>query len=54
MQRNKSVRVKAIKEFAERLTAFYTDEKITDDMTCSVGVIKVNISDLAEEMVGEG
>ena len=48
------LRAEAIKEFAERLKEFYTDEKITDDMTCSIGVIKANISDLVEEMVGEG
>lgn len=43
----------AIKEFAERLKELYTDESITDDMQVSIRVIKQNIGDIAEEMVGD-
>lgn len=46
-------RVEAVKEFAERLIEFYTDEDITDDMHCSIGVIKANIQDVLEEMIGD-
>lgn len=44
---------KAIKEFAERLKSLYTGEPITDDMHCSIGVIKANIDGLVKEMTGE-
>lgn len=47
------VRVKAINEFAERLIELYTDEHITDEMHCSIGVIKQNIYDVKKIMVGE-
>ena len=42
----------AVKEFQKNLKALYTDEFITDDMHCPVAVIKANIDDIAEEMVG--
>ena len=41
-----------IKALAERLTELYTDDIITDDMHCAVGVIKANITDIAKEMLG--
>ena len=47
------IRAEAIKEFTERLKELYEDENITDDMHCSVGVIKANIDDVKKEMVGE-
>ena len=47
------IKAEAIKEFAERLKELYTDENITDDMHCSVGVIKANIDDVKKEMVGD-
>lgn len=49
----KYAKSEAIREFAEKLTELYTDENITDDMKCPVGVIKANIQDILEEMVGE-
>lgn len=44
-------RTEAVKEFAERLKELYTDESITDDTLCFIGVIKQNIDDIAEEMI---
>lgn len=49
----KQARNEAIKEFAKKLMELYTDEHITDDMHCSVGVIKQNIYDVKKIMVGE-
>ena len=46
-------RTEAIKEFEERLIELYTDEHITDEMRCSVGIIKQNIYDVKEIMVGD-
>ena len=47
------IRVKAVKEFADKLTELYSDESVTDDMKCPVGVIKANIQDILEEIVGD-
>ena len=44
-------KTEAVKEFAERLKELYTDESITDDMHCFIGVIKQNIDDISEEMI---
>ena len=46
-------KAEAVKDFAEMLKEFYTDEDITDDMHCPIGVIKANIDNLVKEMVGE-
>lgn len=48
-----TIKAEAIKDFAERLKELYTGEIITDDMHCSVAVIKANIDDIAKEMIGE-
>ena len=47
----KHAKSEAIKEFAERLKELYTDESITDDIHCFIGVIKQNIDDISEEMI---
>lgn len=48
-----NMKAEIVKEFKDRLIDCYTDEAITDDMTCSIGVIKANIHDIAREMENE-
>ena len=50
---SEKIKAEAIKEFEERLIELYTDEHITDDMHCSIGVIKQNIYDVKKIMVGD-
>ena len=46
--------VKAIKDFQEKLKELYkTEGIITDDMTVPLAVIRANIDDIAEEMIGD-
>ncbi len=45
-----TAKAEAINKFVERLIELYTDEHITDDMHCSIGVIKQNIYDMKEIM----
>ena len=46
--------VKAIKDFQEKLKELYKSEGIiTDDMVVPLAVIRVNIDDIAEEMIGD-
>lgn len=40
----------AIFLFAERLKELYTDKSITNDMHCSIGVIKQNIDDIKKQL----
>lgn len=47
------VRSEAVREFAERLKELYTDDSITDDYHCTVGVIKKNIDEIVKEMEGD-
>lgn len=46
-----TARADAVNEFADELTSLYTDDNITDDMHCSIGVIKANISDIAQKII---
>lgn len=41
-----------INKFTEKLMELYVDELITDDMHCSVEVIKANINDIKRMMIG--
>ncbi len=48
-----NLKAEIVREFEDRLIDCYIDEAITDDMTCSIGVIKANIHDIAREMENE-
>ena len=49
----KQIKAEAINEVTERLIELYTDEHITDEMHCPIGVVKQNIYDVKEIMVGD-
>lgn len=51
--RYNKIKNEAIREFAEKLKELYTDDSITDDYHCAVGVIKQNIDGIVKEMVGD-
>lgn len=47
-------RAEAIKDFQEKLKELYkTEGIITDDMTVPLAIIRANIDDIAEEMIGD-
>ena len=50
--KNKTI-ADTVHEMQKRLKELYTDEKITDDMSVSIGVIKQNIDDIVEEMLSD-
>lgn len=48
-----TAKTEAVKEFAEKLKELYeTDGIITDDMKVPIEVIRANIDDVVEELVG--
>lgn len=49
--RPNEVVVAAVQKFADELLALYTDDNITDDMRCPIGVVKQNIIDVLNRTI---
>ena len=48
-----TVKIDTVNKFADELTSLYADDNITDDMHCSIGIIKANIKDVAQEIINK-